>query len=223
MLQIRGLSKSFTNHLRGGVVRQVLRGVDLDVEAGQCVVITGDSGSGKSTLLRCAYGTYAPDAGRIDLQTPRGVVDLAAASDRELLRIRGQQLGMVTQFLSVPPRVCALDLVTEQGISAHDGAGLLIDLGLEPALHTLPPSTFSGGERRLVNLAIALARPRSLLLLDEITASLDHRRRATVLSVLAERKRAGMALLAIFHDLPSEPGLIDEVCQLRHGRLGRRA
>ncbi|MQA08872.1 MAG: ATP-binding cassette domain-containing protein [Pseudonocardiaceae bacterium] len=219
MLRIRGLSKSFTNHLRGGDTRAVLSQVDLDVAAGQCVVLTGASGSGKSSLLRCVYGSYTVDAGRIELDTPSGVADLAAVPDRELIRIRREHVGMVTQFLSVPPRISAVDLVTEQGVPAAWATELLTDLGLQPELHGLAPATFSGGERQLVNIAIALARPRPLLLLDEITASLDHGRRSTVLSVLRERKESGTALLAIFHELPDHPGLIDEVCQLAAGRL----
>lgn len=219
MLRIRGLTKSFTNHLRGGTTRQVLRGVDLDLAPGQCLVLTGASGSGKSSLLRCVYGTYTTDSGSIRLDAPGGAVDLASVPDRELIRIRREWLGMVTQFLSVPPRVSARDLVAEQGINAEGATELLTELGLDPALHTLPPSTFSGGERQLVNIAIALARPRPLLLLDEITASLDHHRRATVLAALAQRKNSGTALLAIFHELPDEPGLIDEVCHLDDGRV----
>ncbi len=219
MLRIRGLTKSFTDHLRGGTIRPVLRGIDLDVAPGQCVVLTGASGSGKSSLLRCIYGTYAADTGSIHLDTPDGTVDLARVPDRDLIRIRRGQLGMVTQFLSAPPRVSARDLVAEQGITLEHSTGLLTELGLDPALHALAPSTFSGGERQLVNIAIALARPRSVLLLDEITASLDHNRRATVLRVLAERKNSGTALLAIFHELPDEPGFIDEVLRLDGGRV----
>ncbi len=219
MLRIRGVSKGFINHLRGGATREVLRGVDLDVAPGECVALTGVTGSGKSSLLRCVYGTYSTDAGSIHLATPDGYVDVARASDRELMLIRRDYLGMVTQFLSVPPRVSARDLVTEQCGTPERATALLTELGLDPALHVLAPSTFSGGERQLVNIAIALAKPRPLLLLDEITASLDHRRRTTVLDVLRERKNSGTALLAIFHELPDEPGLIDEICRLDRGRV----
>ncbi|MBL7497803.1 ATP-binding cassette domain-containing protein [Frankia sp. CNm7] len=218
-LRIRGLTKRFTNHLRGGVTRAVLRGVDLDVEPGQCVALTGASGSGKSSLLRCVYGTYTADAGSIHLRTAAGTVDLATAPDRELIRVRRDHLGMVTQFLSVPPRVSARDLVAERGLGPEAAAELLARLGLDPALHGLAPATFSGGERQLVNIAIALARPRPVLLLDEITASLDRHRRATVLRALAERKADGTALLAIFHEMPDQPGLIDRICRLDDGRV----
>lgn len=219
MLRIRGLSKSFTNHLRAGANWVVLDRVDLDVAAGQCVVLTGASGSGKSSLLRCVYGTYAPSGGTIDLDTPGGTVDLASTSDRELLAIRRDVMGMVTQFLSVPPRVSALDLVIDQGVSAERASRLLSKIGLAAELHQLPPATFSGGERQLVNIAVALARPKPLLLLDEITASLDHGRRETVLALLREYKNSGSALLAIFHELPQESGLIDEVCRVESGSI----
>lgn len=223
MLRIRALTKSFTNHLRDGITRPVLDGVDLDVDIGSCVALTGPSGSGKSSLLRCVYGTYRADGGRIELDTSCGTVDLAAANDRRLMAIRRDVMGVVTQFLSVPPRISAIDLVIDQGVSPDDARALLTQLGLATELHQLPPSTFSGGERQLVNIAIALARPRPLLLLDEVTASLDHQRRATVLSVLRERKSRGTAMLAIFHELPDTPGLIDTVCQLSAGRIKEAA
>lgn len=219
MLTIRGLRKTFTNHLRGGAVRPVLTGVDLHVPAGTCVVLTGASGSGKSTVLRCIHGTYKPDAGRIELTTPDGPLDLTAAGERELLRARRELMGMVTQFLSVRPRTPAADLVADQGISLEQARDLLARLGLAHGLHDLPPATFSGGERQILHLAIALARPRPLLLLDEATSSLDQQRRTAILSVLRDRKEAGTALLAIFHELPATPGLIDHVYRLDRGRI----
>lgn len=217
MLRVQELSKTFVSHLRGGASQRVLAGVELDIAAGELVVLTGPSGGGKSSLLRCIYRTYRPDGGRVLVGRPEGEpLDLASAPDRTVLDARASLIGMVTQFLRVTPRVGAADLVREAG--APDGE-LLRSLGLSAPLLDAPPATFSGGERQIVNLAMALARPRPLLLLDEATASLDTRRRRAALGALDERKRAGTAMLAVFHELPDRPGLVDRVVRLREGRV----
>jgi alpha-D-ribose 1-methylphosphonate 5-triphosphate synthase subunit PhnL len=218
MLRITGLRKAFTSHLRHGATRTVLNGIDLTVPAGSCTVLMGPSGCGKSSLLRCVHRSYRPDAGRVDLTTPTGTLDLAAAADREVLAVRRTTMAMVTQFLSVTPRISAADLVADQGVGETEARELLARLGLPDAIHDLPPATFSGGERQLVNLAIALARPRPLLLIDEATASLDTVRRDTVLRTLAALKQQGTTILAIFHDLPDTPGLVDQTIHLANGR-----
>jgi alpha-D-ribose 1-methylphosphonate 5-triphosphate synthase subunit PhnL len=218
-LEIDDLRKRFVRHLRGGRVLDVLRGASLTVADGECVVLTGPSGSGKSSLLRCVYRTYRPDGGRALLP---GGPDLANADDRTVLRARRARIAMATQFLEVTPRIGAADLVAAHGVERDEAVERLRALGLGPELVDAPPATFSGGERQIVNLAIALARPGSLLLLDEVTASLDRRRREAALRALVERKRAGTAMLAVFHDLPETPGLVDRVVQMRDGRVVSR-
>ncbi len=217
-LEICGLHKHFVGHLNGGRRRSVLRGIDLALQEGSCTVLRGPSGSGKSSVLRCCYRTYRADAGQILLRAGGEEVDMASAGDREILRARGR-IGLATQFLSVVPRVGAADLVCEQGMSRERAGETLDALGLPPALHDAAPATFSGGERQIVNLAIALARQRPVLLLDEVTASLDPRRRGRALTAIAERKSAGATLLAVFHDVPETPGLVDRVLEMRDGRL----
>lgn len=152
MLRVQELSKTFVSHLRGGASQRVLAGVELDIAAGELVVLTGPSGGGKSSLLRCIYRTYRPDGGRVLVGRPEGEpLDLASAPDRTVLDARASLIGMVTQFLRVTPRVGAADLVREAG--APDGE-LLRSLGLSAPLLDAPPATFSGGERQIVNLAI---------------------------------------------------------------------
>ena len=218
-LSVTGLSKSFTQHLRGGATRTVLADINLHVPAGSCVMLTGPSGSGKSSLLRCLFRTYWPDTGRVVVTVGGHTSDLASASDRDVLTLRATTIGMASQFLYVIPRVSAVDLVTSAGVPVEQAGERLVELGLAPELVTAPPATFSGGERQIVNIAIALAAPRPLLLLDEVTASLDPQRRARVLAALRAHKQAGTTMLTVFHDRPDTPGLIGSVVQLHAGQV----
>jgi alpha-D-ribose 1-methylphosphonate 5-triphosphate synthase subunit PhnL len=219
LLSIRGLRKTYVQHLHDGRRMDVLRGVDLDIEAGTCTVVRGPSGSGKTSLLRCIFRSALCDGGSIRLHHAGCEVDMAGASDRDVLHARAALVGMATQFLSVVPRVSGLDLLTGRGLE-RDGAATLLDrLGLPRELHDVAPATYSGGQRQMLNLALALAQPRPLLLLDEVTASLDHERRRRAFKVLLERKRSGTALLAVFHDLPDEQGLVDRVVVMEDGKV----
>jgi alpha-D-ribose 1-methylphosphonate 5-triphosphate synthase subunit PhnL len=206
-LSVTGLSKSFTQHLRGGATRTVLADINLHVPAGSCVMLTGPSGSGKSSLLRCLFRTYRPDTGRVVVTVGEHTSDLASASDRDVLALRATTIGMASQFLHVIPRVSAVDLVTSAGVPAEQAGERLVELGLAAELVTAPPATFSGGERQIVNIAIALAAPRPLLLLDEVTASLDPQRRAWALAALRAHKQAGTTMLTVFHDRPDTAAL----------------
>ena len=218
-VSVAGLCKGFTRHLLDGRHVEVLRGVSLEVGPGSCTVITGASGSGKSSLLRCIHGTYRCDAGSIRLRHAGGELEVAAAGPREILAVRRELMALATQFLEVIPRIAAVDLVAAAGTGREEAADLLRRLGLARPLLEAPPATFSGGERQIVNLARSLATPQPLLLLDEPTASLDHRRRDAALRAVLDRRREGATVIAVFHDVPTLPGLVDEVVTLRHGEL----
>jgi alpha-D-ribose 1-methylphosphonate 5-triphosphate synthase subunit PhnL len=200
MLQTHGLAKTFTLHLRGGLRMPVLSGVDLDVSAGECVVLSGPSGSGKSTLMRSLYGNYRADGGAILVRHHGETIDIASADPRTILEVRQQTLGYVSQFLRVVPRVSALDVVAEV-INDHEAARtLLLRLNIPPRLHAIPPATFSGGEQQRVNLARGFIAGHPILLLDEPTASLDAENRAVVVDMVREAKAKGIAIVAICHD-----------------------
>lgn len=207
-LRTEGLAKTFTLHLQGGARLPVLHGVDFAVAPGECVALAGPSGAGKSTLMRCLYGNYGAEGGRILVRHRGGAVDLTAADARLVREVRRETLGHVSQFLRVIPRVPALDIVAEpllaRGMALDEARGraraLLLRLNMPPALHSLPPATFSGGEQQRVNLARGFAPGYPVLLLDEPTASLDAANRDVAVALIREAKAAGAAIVGIFHD-----------------------
>jgi alpha-D-ribose 1-methylphosphonate 5-triphosphate synthase subunit PhnL len=213
MLQMKQVSKRFTLHHQNGAELQVLNRVDLSLSAGECVVLDGPSGMGKSTLLKLMYANYRATSGQIEVQQADGrLLELTQASPRELVRMRRDTMGYVSQFLRVIPRVSALDVVAEPLI--EDGAAQaqaieaareqarvwLTRLRIPEGLWHLPPATFSGGEQQRINIARNMIKPRPILLLDEPTASLDAANTQTVIDLIQEAVARGAALVGIFHD-----------------------
>ncbi len=210
VLQVENLSKTFTLHTQGGVRLPVFADVSFTVGPGECVVLSGPSGSGKSTLLRSLYANYLPDAGHIRARHGGGWVDMVRAEPREILAVRHETMGYVSQFLRVIPRVPTLDVVAEPLLSQGTGQNeaearaktLLARLALPERLWSVPPATFSGGEQQRVNIARSFVRSYPILLLDEPTASLDQANRETVVALITEAREAGTAIVAICHDAP---------------------
>jgi alpha-D-ribose 1-methylphosphonate 5-triphosphate synthase subunit PhnL len=208
MIDITNAEKTFTMHLQGGVKLPVVRGVNFAVNAGECVVLSGPSGAGKSSILKMIFGNYRCDGGRIGIRHRGNLIDLAGAEPREVLSVRRETIGYVSQFLRAVPRVATLDVVAEPLIAtgtpredAREQAGRLLRcLNIPERLWTLPPSTFSGGEQQRVNIARGFISDHPILLLDEPTASLDAVNREVVVTLIDEKKRAGVAMVAIVHD-----------------------
>jgi alpha-D-ribose 1-methylphosphonate 5-triphosphate synthase subunit PhnL len=215
MITVSNLAKSFTLHTQGGTVLPVMAGAALHVAPGECVGLIGASGAGKSTLMRMVWGNYLAASGSIMV----GEVDVASAAPREILALRRSTLGYVSQFLRVVPRVPTLDVVAEPllnlGTPADEARGraaaLLARLNIPPALWTLSPTTFSGGEQQRVNIARGLIHPWPALLLDEPTASLDAANREVVLQLIEAAKAGGAAILGIFHDEAARTRLCDRL------------
>jgi alpha-D-ribose 1-methylphosphonate 5-triphosphate synthase subunit PhnL len=219
MIEIRNAEKTFIMHLQGGVELPVVRGVSFHVAPGECVVLSGPSGAGKSSILKMIFGNYRCDSGRIGIRHEGSQIDLAKAEPREILSVRRATIGYVSQFLRAVPRVAAIDVVAEPLIAsgtarpdARARAGeLLRRLNIPERLWALPPSTFSGGEQQRVNIARGFISDLPILLLDEPTASLDAANRAVVVELVAQKKRQGVAMVAIVHD--------DEIRQLIADRI----
>lgn len=213
MITVEDLGKSFTLHNQGATVIPVLEGGNFQVKSGECVALTGVSGAGKSTVMRILYGNYLAQAGRVVIDG----LDITRAEPREILALRRQTLGYVSQFLRVVPRVPTIDVVSEPLLSvgkseeeARERArDLLSRLRIPERLWELSPTTFSGGEQQRVNIARGFAHAYPALLLDEPTASLDAQNRQTVLTLVEEAKAAGAAIVGIFHDVEARVRVAD--------------
>lgn len=212
MFDLKDVSKTFTLHNQGGAVIDVLTGASLRVAPGECVALTGASGAGKSTLMRMLYGNYSAQSGVISVDG----VDIVQAQPRDIIRLRREVLGYVSQFLRVVPRVPTLEVVAEPllalGVPADEAqaraADLLARLNIPQALWPLSPTTFSGGEQQRVNIARGFVHRFPALLLDEPTASLDATNRNVVLDLIEQAKADGVAIIGIFHDEAAR----DRVC-----------
>lgn len=213
VIALSGVSKSFTLHNQGGAIIPVMAGAGLTVAPGECVALTGASGAGKSTLMRMIHGNYLAGAGRIVVAG----LDVARAEPREILALRRETLGYVSQFLRVVPRVPTRDVVAEPllavGCDRAEAAAraetLLRRLNIPAPLWDLSPTTFSGGEQQRVNIARGFSHAYPALLLDEPTASLDAVNRDTVLTLIEEAKARGAAILGIFHDAAARERVCD--------------
>ncbi|MCE2596636.1 phosphonate C-P lyase system protein PhnL [Motilimonas cestriensis] len=213
----KNINKTFVLHNQGAASLAVLQQQNLAIYAGECVVLNGSSGSGKSSLLRTLYGNYQVDQGELLIrqpahqqsdQTESTWLDMATASPRQIIKLRQQTIGWVSQFLRVIPRLSALDIVMqpqlENGIpreqAKEKAQHLLHTLNVPEHLWQLAPATFSGGEQQRVNIARGFAVDYPLLLLDEPTASLDQHNAEQVIMLINQAKARGAAIVGIFHD-----------------------
>lgn len=197
--------------------------VNLNVYANRLTALVGPTGAGKSSVLKGIYRTYLPSTGRILFRKQDDeVIDLVQASDYQMLELRKQDIGFVTQFLHCLPRQSAIDVVAGPLIAngnnhneARTAAKQILEkLAVPSHLWHVPPATFSGGEKQRINLARGLiTRPR-LLLLDEPTASLDPVTTELVITYIKELKESGIAILAIFHHEELVRRLADDVVKL---------
>jgi putative ABC transport system ATP-binding protein len=192
---IRGLTKVYGE---GEAAVHALRGVDLDIPAGEIVVLLGPSGSGKSTLLNIVGGLDRPTAGSVLFEGR----DLGAMSDSQLTRYRRDHVGFVFQFYNLMPTLTArenVELVTEIAPDpmAPDDALALVGLR-ERTGHF--PAQLSGGEQQRVAIARAIAKKPTVLFCDEPTGALDSTTGRAVLEVLRDvNERLGATVLIVTH------------------------
>ncbi len=213
ILSVRGVWKSFDEH-------PVLRGIDLEVDAHQAVVLIGASGSGKSTLLRCMNGLESVDAGTITLD---GDVDVTGFdTDLDVVRRR---IGIVFQSYNLFPHMTVLDnialaprKVLRRGRTECDeqARSLLARFGLEGKAGEYP-DRLSGGQAQRVAIIRALAMEPEIMLFDEITSALDPLLVGEVLDAVRELKSGGLTIVMATHEMTFARDVADQVCFLQGG------
>lgn len=214
VLTARGLTKVYR---MGDVEVHALRGVDLDLEAGEFVVLLGPSGSGKSTLLNILGGLDVPTAGEV---TYRGGV-LSANADRSLTTYRRHHVGFVFQFYNLIPSLTALEnvaLVTEIADDPMDPADALGLVGLTERQDHFP-AQLSGGEQQRVAIARAIAKSPALLLCDEPTGALDIATGVLVLEALLRANRETGTLTVVITHNQAIAEMADRVLSIADGRI----
>ena len=202
--------------------KPVLRDVSLILDPGQAMLITGDNGSGKTTLSRVLTGLLVPTWGRVTLggrPMDRCVGEVALSM--QFARLQLQRPSVRSDILAAAgygPRIGTGSPHRKGAISREEGDRLVAEamelVGLDPALATRGIDDLSGGQMRRVALAGLLSSHPSVLILDEPMAGLDAASRDLLISVLDERRRAGLSILVISHDLEGMDSLCDS-----HGRL----
>ncbi|MBV8924481.1 MAG: ABC transporter ATP-binding protein [Bradyrhizobium sp.] len=216
MLSVRNLTKTYRT---AGEEIAVLRGVDLDIAAGERVALTGESGSGKSTLLHLVAGLDAADGGEIRLDGAA----ISALSDAGRAALRRDRLGLVFQQFNLIPSLSVEDNLAFQARIAgkHDAAwhGELVErLGLGALLKRYPEQ-LSGGQQQRLAIGRALAAKPMLLLADEPTGNLDEDTADGVLALACDLvARTGCGFLMVTHSARLA-GTLDRQVTLHAGRL----
>ena len=214
VFEARGLTKVY--HV-GEVDIYALREVDLDLAAGEFVVILGPSGSGKSTLLNILGGLDVPSSGTVRFLDH----DLTVDDESALTRFRREHIGFVFQFYNLIPSLTALEnvaLVTDIAAQPMDPAEALGLVGLGERL-THFPAQLSGGEQQRVAIARGVAKRPDVLLCDEPTGALDYETGLKVLEVLADvNRRLGTTVAVITHNA-AIGAMADRVIRMRSGRI----
>ena len=196
MITVKNLKKNFGD-------LTVLKGIDVTIEKGECVVVIGPSGSGKSTFLRCLNRLEEPDGGEIDIE---GTDLLSPHTDINEMR---QRIGLVFQHFNLFPHKTILENVTLAPIKlkkmpqkeAEDAAlDLLRRVGIEDKA-SVYPSTLSGGQKQRVAIARSLAMNPQVMLFDEPTSALDPEMVGEVLDVMKNLAKEGMTMVVVTHEM----------------------
>jgi ABC-type polar amino acid transport system ATPase subunit len=212
ILDIRGLRKSFGQS-------EILRGIDLAVQAQETVFIIGPSGSGKSTLLRCCNRLEIPDSGTVkvdgvDLGDPK--IDINAMRRR---------IGMVFQSFNLYPHMRAIDnvMLALRRVSkkSYPEAQVLAMAALQQVglaeKRDAYPAELSGGQQQRIAIARALALGPKVMLFDEPTSALDPELVGSVLAVMRDMRRAGMTMVVVSHEMRFARDAADRVVFMDHG------
>jgi putative ABC transport system ATP-binding protein len=214
------LSDVIRVYREGDVEMIALRGIDLEIAAGEFVAIMGRSGSGKSTLLQLLAGSDRPTAGRVVVDG----IDLSRADEDQRARLRGAHVGIVFQsqnlvhFLTLRENVVLAALLAGRSVDGLAAAAILARVGLE-ARADHRPAQLSGGEQQRAALAAVLVTRPPIVLADEITGELDSASAGLLLDLLEEiHITEAMTLVLATHD-PLIARRADRIVELRDGRV----
>ena len=214
MIAVKDLKKNFEG-------LEVLKGVDLEVEKGECVVFIGPSGSGKSTFLRCLNLLEIPTSGEIIFD---GVSMTDPGTDIDKMR---QRMGMVFQHFNLFPNMTILKNLTLAPIrtkhltkaqAEQKAMELLKRVGLEDKAGGYP-AQLSGGQKQRVAIVRALCMDPEVMLFDEPTSALDPEMVGEVLDVMKELARTGMTMVCVTHEMGFAREVADRVIFMDEGRI----
>ena len=194
MIDVKGLKKNY-----GGL--QVLKGVDLTIDKGDCVVLVGPSGCGKSTFLRCLNRLEEPDGGKV-------IFNGKEVTNHDIDHVR-QKMGMVFQHFNLFPHLTVRKNITlapvrlglmKQPEADAKAMELLERIGLADKADTYP-NMLSGGQKQRIAIVRALAMNPDVLLFDEPTSALDPEMVGEVLELMKELARSGMTMVCVTHEM----------------------
>jgi phospholipid/cholesterol/gamma-HCH transport system ATP-binding protein len=216
-IRIRGLHKSFgPNH--------VLRGIDLDVAEAESVVVIGGSGSGKSVLLKCILGILEPDAGSIEVDG-QDVIGLTGKDRGQMLRKFGMLFQNAALFDSLPVwQNVAFGLIEAHGTPKAEAKEIAVEklaaVGLTREVAELYPAELSGGMRKRVGLARAIATEPEIIFFDEPTTGLDPIMGDVINDLIVQCVgKLGATALSITHDMASARKIAHRIAMLYHGEI----
>ncbi len=235
LIEIKDVSKRFTARKRGFVAADgdtvdAVLGVDLAINAGECVGLVGESGCGKSTLSKLLLRVMTPDSGTIQVNDGKAMTSIASLAGAALTKYRARvQYVFQDPFASLNPRLTAEEIVTEPFIIHGLGdssqrlrwAAALFELvGLDGRMLMRHPNAFSGGQRQRIGIARALALGPDLLVCDEPVSALDVSVQAQILGLLdGLRQDLGIASLFVSHNLAVVRAIAARVFVMCRGRI----
>ena len=219
MLKIQGINKKFGNS-------EVLKGIDLEVNSGEVVVIVGPSGGGKTTLLRCINGLEFCDKGTIEIDKKYLCKDGVYENKSKFNEAR-REIGLVFQSFNLFPHMSVLENLIEapkrvlkqsEEEAVKNAKGILKFLGLEDKINSYPYQ-LSGGQKQRVAIGRALALNPKLMCFDEPTSALDPGLTGEVAELIRSLAKDGMSMLIITHDMSFAEKVADRIYSMNNGVL----